>query len=323
MQHITKFSFILLLFFFANTILAQNEVQPPRISIQGTLKDANGAALDDGTYPVTFKLYTSIVGGAAQWEEAAPIVISGGIYSHYLGSIEELDATVFDTTLFLGVVVNGLELSPRTELTYAPYTFASYTALQAQQVICSGAVGDVKFSILNETQFAEENGDCWVKMDGGNMFGSKLAEILLTNDIPDASGLFLRAHEWNDGNDPDRTPSTAVASLQEDQFQDHQHDVDINTDSKGSHTHGLELWRWHRSFTGSDTNNAYERTLVVGPKVADKTYSKSYTTQPSGAHTHRVDGWTAGAGHETNTDVKTGTETRSKNLNLYVYIRVN
>jgi hypothetical protein len=178
-------------FLFPNFLTAQ---VPPRISIQGTLKDANGSSVADGTYTVTFRLYNQESGGTHLWQEEAPVQVVGGIYSHYLGVVEPLVAANFANTLYLGVRVGAFELTPRTELTYAPYTFSANTAqfaLQAAKVTCSGAVGDVKYSILNPTQFAQENGDCWVPMDGRNIAGSRLAIIRGVNTVPDVSGVFF------------------------------------------------------------------------------------------------------------------------------------
>lgn len=91
-----------------------------KISIQGTLKDAKGAAVTDGPQTVTFKLYNVTTAGTALWQETADVNVSGGIYSHYLGSVTTLSSTIFGNTLYLGVNIGSLELSPRIELTYAP-----------------------------------------------------------------------------------------------------------------------------------------------------------------------------------------------------------
>jgi len=141
----------------------------PKISVQGTLKASNGATVADGTYAVTFNLYDVAIGGTPLWFEDAMVEVLGGIYTHYLGTNKPLVAADFAKPLFLGVKVNNYELVPRTEFSYAPYAFSVAT------VSCSGAVGDVKYSILNPTDFVKENGDCWVPMDGRSLAGSRLA----------------------------------------------------------------------------------------------------------------------------------------------------
>ena len=311
MKSLAKLTFICL--FLIPGFISIHAQNTAKISIQGTLKDANGAAVDDGTYSVEFRLYDVETGGTIKWSETATVESSGGIYSHYLGSIVPLDATVFDQTLFLGIKIGAYELVPRTELTYAPYTFASNTALSAVKVICSGAVGDVKYSILNPTQFALENGDCWVPMNGGSMFGSKLATILQTNTIPNASGLFLRAHEYTEGNDPDRSPSSAIATVQSDETRSHSHGHNLtftngSTNVAGSHTHTIRI-----SKRGFDADGPDGQGLEDSQ---DDDFRPN--TEPAGDHSHSVTGTISGGINNHG-----GNETRPKNMNLYVYIRVN
>lgn len=283
---------ILLALGFATQIQAQN----PKISIQGTLRAANGTSVNDGTYNVTFKFYRTESGGTALWEETAPVDVVGSIYSHYLGSVTPLNAMDFDSTIYLGVVVNNYELVPRTELSYSPYAFS---VAVAQRVVCSGAVGDVKYSILNPTQFAQQNGDCWVPMDGRSITGSKLAMITGASNIPDGGGLFIRAQEFSGSpnHDSDRNASSPIATLQQDDFKSHTHT--ISTD--GEHTHGVRYGRDN----GDDSNE-------TGQNAAGDDYGTDYVNQtnPAGSHTHTI-GNTGGA------------ETRPKNLNFWIYIRIN
>ncbi|MFY7908385.1 MAG: hypothetical protein ACOVO2_02475, partial [Emticicia sp.] len=152
-----------LICFFALTEVAAQQTK--KISLQGFLKDANGKAVADGQQSIIFKLYTSPTGGTAAWTDTQNINVFGGVYSTHLGSttnpLDNLDWG--RETYYVGVTVQGTELVPRTELTFAPYSLGSP---KAQEVVCSGAVGDIKHSILNPTQFKAVNGDCWVPMDG-------------------------------------------------------------------------------------------------------------------------------------------------------------
>ncbi|MEM6771228.1 MAG: hypothetical protein AAF597_11645, partial [Bacteroidota bacterium] len=115
----------------------------PTISVQGTLKDAEGASVADGTRSITFRLYQQADGGTPVWEETANDVrVVGGIYSHQLGSVVPLVGGDFDVPVFLGVVVEGLELSPRTQMSYAPYALSVAFAQAIAPQGCSGQVGD-------------------------------------------------------------------------------------------------------------------------------------------------------------------------------------
>jgi hypothetical protein len=278
--------------------------QSPKISIQGTLKTADGSTVEDGTYPVTFKLYNAETGGTALWQEDASVDLVGGIYSYYLGSVTPLNAANFDTTLWLGVKVGSYELVPRSQLAYAPYAF-SVTA--AQTVVCSGALGDVKYSILSPTQFAAQNGACWVPMDGRPLATTdKLRQVTGKTSVPNGGGLFIRAQDFaatppglSSNNDPERTNATVIATLQADEFKGHTHIAQnagdhfhkLKVDTGGGGPHGI----------GDMINSGYEFGVAA---------NQLENSNNAGDHTHVI-------------DASGGLETRPKNLNFWVYIRIN
>ncbi len=289
-----------------------------RISIQGTLKKANGSPLDDGYYRVTFKLYTALTGGTLVWQETTDSVeVSGGIYSHALGSKTNLTTSAFMTTVYLGVQVGTYEMTPRTEITYAPYAFSVYSAS------CSGAVGDVKFSMLNPAQFTKENGDCWVPMHGQSISGTKLAAYVATT-LPNAGGYFLRAQEFGtsytyggttvttnaSGNiDNDRTSSSTIATAQDEAFKSHSHNDWTGYD--GSHSHTYRDTYFNEKLVWSNENfYGSKDTDTDNPNPANTDLYITRTTDAGGSHRHSIpyDG---------------GLETRPDNLNFWIYVRVN
>jgi len=265
---------------------------PARISIQGTLKNSDGASVADGTYAVKFRLYREEMGGTHLWEEEAAVEVVGGIYSHYLGSVVPLEGADFSGTLFLGVRIGNFEFIPRTEMTYAPYTFASNIA---QKVVCSGAVGDIKYSILNPTQFAAVNGDCWVPLDGRPMAGGTLlAQITGLTTLPDVGGAFLRAQEFpnSPNRDPGRTSGSQVGVVQADDFKRHNHSIN---DPGHSHSGGA-FWpsgNWPAQNQGAGDED-YTRFTNTGSSTTGITINNNG-----------------------------GDETRPVNMNFWVYIRIN
>lgn len=118
-----RFSLCFLFFCLLSANLVQ--AQGARLGVQGILKKANGNAVDDGTYSLTFKLYDVASGGAALWTETQTSVeLTSGIYTATLGSVTALNIP-FDKTYFLGVTVGtGAEMSPRIQLTTAPYALS-------------------------------------------------------------------------------------------------------------------------------------------------------------------------------------------------------
>ena len=291
--------------------------QTKKISLQGFLKDANGKAVQDGSQDLIFKLYKALTGGTADWTETQALNIIGGVYSTHLGKTESLENLNWGAnTYYVGVTVQGIELTPRTELTFAPYSLGSP---KAQEVVCSGAVGDVKYSILNPTQFAAVNGECWVPMDGRNMAGSKLAGIIGGISVPDGGGLFIRAQESaNSTNDPERTSSSTIATLQGDDNKNHNHslsnatvNVTGNTDAGGTHTHTLTDSYMHY--------NATQGTAGLHSMYLGEPKTKEITTNSAGSHTHSINL----TGNLNGNTSNSGTETRPKNMNFYIYIRIN
>ena len=269
----------------------------PKISIQGTLKSANGASVPDGQYAVRFNLYNVASGGTALWHEDTIVEVIGSLYSHYLGSVNPLDANDFDTTLYLGVKVGSYELTPRSELSYSPYAFSVFAA---QTVACSGALGDVKYSILNPTQFAAVNGGCWVPMDGRALVATdKLRQVTGMTTLPNGGGLFLRSQEFSNSTDYDKS-RTSVSPI-----------ATVQTEAVQSHNHGV-----------NDPGHAHSLDDIYHPSGGDKCGCSG-----SGGTAHNS---TITSNHNTynsNTGITIqntgGPETRPVNMNMWVYIRIN
>ncbi len=92
------------------------------INYQGRLTDSEGNPVADDTYQLTFSLYDDSTGGFLQWSEVHPSVQSeDGLYCVMLGSLTDLDASIFETEpLYLEIQVGVEVISPRTRLTSAP-----------------------------------------------------------------------------------------------------------------------------------------------------------------------------------------------------------
>ncbi|MBV6653651.1 MAG: hypothetical protein KI786_07845 [Mameliella sp.] len=326
-------STLLLLAFaaFCLPLVAQDE--DFKISIQGTLKDANSLAVEDGQQTITFRLYDDMTGGTVKHEETGDVQVRGGVYNYLLGTNEELEPEDFVTALYLSLEINGNELFPRTQMTYSPYSLSVSTAQQAIRLTsgtetCSGSVGDIKHSILKPTEFADENGDCWVPMDGRAIPGTKLADTYGWANVPDMSGLFVRAAEYNEGNDPDRTTTTPVASLQNNSVGPHSHNAGNLVSSDETVTYG-DSYLYN---TQHDVNPgpSYTANLFLNRSMSSIQwlgieqggnstddpigFRNIVSDQTSSSHSHTITGETAQS---------TGNESRPENMNFYIYIRVD
>ena len=107
------------------SLFLQLMAQDAGLSVQGVLRTAEGTAVENGNYSLTFKLYTVASGGSPLWEETqGEVSVRGGIYSAILGDVNPLTAA-FDEKYYLGISVEGgAELIPRAELTSSPYALS-------------------------------------------------------------------------------------------------------------------------------------------------------------------------------------------------------
>jgi hypothetical protein len=117
----TKLALIALLFAMSTGIsFAQI---PSTMSYQGVLTDANGNVVADDTYQLRFRLYGVPSGGTPLWDETQSVLIEKGLFNVILGAIAPLELP-FIQEFWLGTTINGgTELTPRTHLTSAAYSF--------------------------------------------------------------------------------------------------------------------------------------------------------------------------------------------------------
>ena len=120
--------FVTILFLAAFLVLtgslstAQAQV-PARISYQGLVLDQNQAALADGAYRVTFRLYADEdAPGQALWSETQTVSVEGGLLSTMIGAERALNLP-FDQPYFLSVEIEGQPESQRMALSSAAYAF--------------------------------------------------------------------------------------------------------------------------------------------------------------------------------------------------------
>ena len=297
------------------TDVSYAQVTNTKISIQGVLREVSGVAVTDGEYDFIFSLYNVPTGGTSLFTETHEDVdVVNGIYSVKLGQYESLDALDFDEIYYVGVTVDTIEVLPRTELTHSAY------ALSAVSVTCTGAVGDIKYSYLGETDFKEANGDCWEPLDGSQVDANKtLSEDYGISTLSDMSGLFLRAHEWNDSNDPDRSPSSTIGTLQLDDNKSHTH----TASRAGEHTHTMSYAGGHSHKLGTGYGPAGTGSSIrerILRDVEDSPNSSGVKTSVAGEHTHKI--YDSGL-HTHTITASGGSEARPKSMNFYIYIRVD
>lgn len=168
MKILFKFSLLLSLTLFTiDTAYSQT-----KLSVQGVIRLSDGNAIEDGLYPITFKLYDAETGGTELWSETQPTLkVTSGIYSTILGEVNPLNLQ-FNDFYYLSLTVEGEELLPRAPLTSAPY---SNSVLGFDNVFPS--TGNVGIGTLNPTESLEVNGN--IKAD--NLLSTEAFSAWLTN----------------------------------------------------------------------------------------------------------------------------------------------
>lgn len=112
--------------------VAMAQTVPATVSFNARLVD-NGVPVQ-GTKTVLFKLYPTIMGGTEVWSESQMLTVTDGNLFAQLGASMPLDETHLTGTSWLEVTVDGTKLSPRMQLSSAPYAIRSKVAQSAQQV---------------------------------------------------------------------------------------------------------------------------------------------------------------------------------------------
>ncbi|TXC68641.1 hypothetical protein FRC91_18895 [Bradymonadales bacterium TMQ1] len=104
---------------------------PALYPVQGYLTDADGAPID-GELDIRFRLYDASENDV--FTELATVNIDNGAFTHYVGSVESLDAELFAqfSELSLGVKVGtDSEMSPRMAVGSVPYAARANSAAVA------------------------------------------------------------------------------------------------------------------------------------------------------------------------------------------------
>jgi microcystin-dependent protein len=186
-------------------------------------------------------------------------------------------------------VVQGSVVFSNEKLQAVPY------AIFAQNGVPTG-------SIMPFIGTTAPNG--WLLCDGkpfiDDVTTASLKALLGSTTTPDLRAMFLRGTGTGNG----KTGPT-LKTVQQDDFKEHLHGVNINTSSNGAHTHDLYFSNDDYSGSGGGDSGLEDDR----PNV----FNISRTTTSNGNHTHNVNGVTNSYG---------GTETRPVNYGVNYIIKI-
>jgi len=115
---------------------------PQIINYQGRLTDSGGEALDT-TVSIVFTIYDDSTGSGSKWSEThTAVTVTGGLFSVILGTIHEVDDSVFNQpSRYLGITVGtDSEIAPRSRIVSVGYSHRVSTVDGSTGGIISGDV---------------------------------------------------------------------------------------------------------------------------------------------------------------------------------------
>jgi hypothetical protein len=140
---------------------------PYKINYQGRLTNSSGTAMADGSYNMTFRLYSAASGGTATWTEVRDttnrVTVTGGQFAVQLGSVTALSPSMFTSQpLYLEV-----ELPTPATATCSTAGCASWTegAMTPRQSLASSAYA------MNADTVDGIDGSSLARTDVSNTFG--------------------------------------------------------------------------------------------------------------------------------------------------------
>jgi len=151
-----------------------------------------------------------------------------------------------------------------------------------------GAIGDVKYSVLDPEKFKEKNGEGWVLMDDRDIKGSDLHKLTGLDKLPDARGIFIRGMNLDrKSEEGDAEGNRPLGKYQKDSFAKHSH-------------------KFNDAYFADATPNCNEK------------YGKNWLGEKDGDVDNRICD-----NLEKETEPVGEKETRPRNIALYTYIKIS
>lgn len=271
------------------------------MSIQGIARDETNAAIANiDQLALVFTIYYLGNGNSEQvilTKTANVRTDNFGVFSYVLDINQTQYALISSQSAYLKVVQGSVVFS-NEKLQAVPY------AIFAQNGVPTG-------SIMPFIGTIAPNG--WLLCDGksftDDVTTAALKALLGSTNTPNLNGMFLRGT----GSASSGHSGPTLKTVQQDDFKEHLHGVNINTNSAGTHNHNENNNGYNRvlgisggfTVTGTDNKNGWgveEPDLVYSAKIGN-----------DGAHTHNVNGVTNSYG---------GTETRPINYGVNYIIKI-
>lgn len=140
---------------------------PTTFHVQGVLTDITNKPLPNGSYEITFRLYTSAVSDIPVWSEThGAVQVQNGVFSVQLGGINPF-TIAFDKNYVLGIKTgNQPEMNPRIRLSSTPYSLMANDIMDNRITNQKIQINAVTADKIAPNIISSING---VSNDGGNI----------------------------------------------------------------------------------------------------------------------------------------------------------
>jgi hypothetical protein len=255
---------------------AQTNVTSSGMSIQGIARDNNNAALANiDALPLSFLVYYLGSGNSelAILTQTANVKTDNfGVFSFVLDINKTQYSLISSQSAFLKVSSGSVVFS-NEKLQAVPY------AIFAQNGVPTGSIMPFVGTVV-------PNG--WLLCNGAtfpdNTENANLKALLGGTTTPNLQGMFLRGA----GTAASGKAGPALKTVQQDGIASHLHDVNLNTNSTGAHTHTTTFQNDDYNGSGGINKNGLEDDTN-----GDAKWNRTLTTSSAGDHTHNVTGNTA------------------------------
>lgn len=276
---------------------AQTIVTSSGISIQGIARDGNNAAIANvDQLNLAFTIYYLGTGNSEQvilTQTANVRTDNFGVFSYVL-NIDQLYYNQISTNVTYLKVAQGSVVFSNEKLQAVPYS------IYAQNGVPTGAI--MPFVGTTAPQG-------WMLCDGStipvNVNTASLRTLLGTTTTPDLRAMFLRGTGTGNSH-----TGPALKTIQQDDIKSHLHEVNINTNNAGEHTHSITRRRNGNDGT-YDKNDAHQDENSAA--TTDNVDLGPFSTSSAGNHAHNINGNSAATG---------GTETRPINYGVNYIIKI-
>ncbi len=292
MKKIYLFVCVVLGIFTISNATAQSSVTSSGISVQGIARDINNEALANiDQLDLKFELYYFIGNSTTPTVFLSSIATiktdNFGVFSYVVGINPDQSYLISSQSTYLRVSSLGVVFSDE-KLQTVPYS------IYAQNGVPTG-------SIMPYIGTTAPNG--WLLCNGSAIPSGIYYDNLRTlagNNTPDLRAMFIRGTGSGNGK-----VGPALKEVQLDDIKSHFHQINLNTNSSGTHSHSMFFS--NDDYSGSGGGN----TGLEDDRP--NTYNREIQTDNAGSHSHNVNGNTANTG---------GTETRPISYGVNYIIKI-